>query len=156
MSVTEQLAIFMHAIGHGIPNRVLAERFQHSGETISRHFDHVLRAIVGLRHDFLQMPQGLIGVHPHVRSNRLFYPFFKNAIGAIDGTHVPALVNRTKVSRYRNRKGWISQNVMAACSFDLQFQYIAAGWEVSAADIKVLRWALLSGGFSVPEGNYTP
>ncbi|KAK1310615.1 hypothetical protein QJS10_CPA08g01325 [Acorus calamus] len=78
----------------------------------------------------------------------------RNVVGAIDGTHVPALVNKTKQTRYKNRKGWISQNVMAACSFDLQFQYVAAGWEGSAGDMKVLRWALHRGGFSVPEGKY--
>ncbi|KAK1298830.1 hypothetical protein QJS10_CPB14g00749 [Acorus calamus] len=43
---------------------------------------------------------------------------------------------------------------MAACSFDLQFQYVTAGWEGSAGDMKVLRWALHRGGFSVPEGKY--
>ena len=55
--------------------------------------------------------------------------------------------------RYRNRKGFISQNVMAVVSFDLDFIYVAAGWEGSAADMKVLRWALENGGFEVPEGN---
>ncbi|KAK1261702.1 hypothetical protein QJS04_geneDACA000892 [Acorus gramineus] len=42
---------------------------------------------------------------------------------------------------------------MAACSLDLQFQY-TVGWEGSTADMKVLSWALESGGFSVPEGKY--
>ncbi|KAK1278746.1 hypothetical protein QJS04_geneDACA017789 [Acorus gramineus] len=43
---------------------------------------------------------------------------------------------------------------MAACSFDLQFQYVAASWEGSAGDMKVLQWALHRGGFSVPKGKY--
>ncbi|KAK1282240.1 hypothetical protein QJS10_CPB22g00220 [Acorus calamus] len=43
---------------------------------------------------------------------------------------------------------------MAACSFDLQFQYVAVGWEGSTGDMKVLRWALHRGGFSISEGKY--
>ncbi|OAY80192.1 hypothetical protein ACMD2_15947 [Ananas comosus] len=37
-------------------NKVLAETFQHSGETISRHFNNVLRAIVMLKDEYLTMP----------------------------------------------------------------------------------------------------
>ncbi|KAI3889020.1 hypothetical protein MKX03_012453 [Papaver bracteatum] len=52
--VEEKVAIFMLAIGHNERNRILQERFQHSGETISRHFNAVLDAIVQLVDDFLQ------------------------------------------------------------------------------------------------------
>ncbi|KAI3834535.1 hypothetical protein MKW92_015111, partial [Papaver armeniacum] len=52
-----------------------------------------------------------------------------NCIGAIDGTHIPAMVSEDEQDVYRNRKGFISQNVLVACSFDLQFQYVLAGWE---------------------------
>ncbi|KAK1275366.1 hypothetical protein QJS04_geneDACA000815 [Acorus gramineus] len=154
LTCTEQLAIFLHALGHGVSNRVLSERFHHSGETISRHFNAVLKAVVSLKREYINLPQNDVQVHPHVRHNKIFYPYLKNAVGAIDGTHIPALVRKNKATRYRNRKGWISQNVMAACSFDLQFQYVAVGWEGSTADMRVLRWALESGGFSVPEGKY--
>ncbi|KAK1257137.1 hypothetical protein QJS04_geneDACA022970 [Acorus gramineus] len=154
LTCTEQLAIFLHALGHGVSNRVLSERFHHSGETISRHFNAVLKAVVSLKREYINLPENDVQVHPHVRHNKIFYPYFKNAVGAIDGTHIPALVRKNKATRYRNRKGWISQNVMAACSFDLQFQYVAVGWEGSTADMRVLRWALESGGFSVPEGKY--
>lgn len=43
---------------------------------------------------------------------------------------------------------------MAACSFDYQFLYVAYGWEGSASDMTVLRWATQNGGFKVPEGRY--
>ena len=39
VTVEEQLAIFLMTIGHNETNRNLQERFQHSGETISRHFN---------------------------------------------------------------------------------------------------------------------
>ena len=55
---------------------------------------------------------------------------------------------------YRNRKGALSQNVLAVCGFDLQFSYILAGWEGSAHDARVLQDALSRGGFCVPTGRY--
>ncbi|XBI17596.1 hypothetical protein VPH35_059610 [Triticum aestivum] len=43
---------------------------------------------------------------------------------------------------------------MAAVSFDMTFSYVATGWEGSASDQAVLRWAVTSGGFVVPEGKF--
>ncbi|KAJ6292176.1 hypothetical protein OIU76_024150 [Salix suchowensis] len=54
--IEEQLAIFLNIIGHNERNRVIQERFQHSGETISRHFNNVLKAIKSLSREFLQPP----------------------------------------------------------------------------------------------------
>uniref|UniRef100_A0A5B6Z4X2 DUF8040 domain-containing protein n=1 Tax=Davidia involucrata TaxID=16924 RepID=A0A5B6Z4X2_DAVIN len=38
IGIHEKVAIFLNCLGHGLSNRMLQERFQHSGETISRHF----------------------------------------------------------------------------------------------------------------------
>ncbi|XP_026399632.1 putative nuclease HARBI1 [Papaver somniferum] len=138
--VEEKVAIFMLVVGHNERNRVLQERFQHSGETISRHFNAVLDAIVQLADDFLQ-PAGPC-TPDEIRDNPRFYPYFKNCVGAIDGTHIPAMVSEEEQPLYRNRKGFISQNVLVACSFDLQFHYVLAGWEGSAHDGRVLDSAL--------------
>ena len=56
-----------------------------------------------------------------------------------------------KQAPYRNRHRLLSQNVMAACSFDLKFIHIQAGWESSASDAIVLR-AAEKDGFKVPRG----
>ncbi|KAL0424427.1 UNVERIFIED_CONTAM: hypothetical protein Sradi_0977500, partial [Sesamum radiatum] len=37
-------------------------------------------------------------------------------------------------TRYRSRKGRLAQNVLAICDFDMNFTYVYAGWEGSAAD----------------------
>jgi hypothetical protein len=79
--------------------------------------------------------------------------YFKNCIGAIDGTHIPASVKEIYSSRFRNRKGFLSQNVLAASSFDMCFQYVLAGWEGSAHDAKVLQDAMTK-GLPVLEGKY--
>ncbi|XP_060670868.1 uncharacterized protein LOC125418638 [Ziziphus jujuba] len=77
-----------------------------------------------------------------IREHTRFYPYFKDCIGAIDGTHIPAIVKGRDVSSYRNRHGKISQNVLAACNFDLEFIYVLSGWEGSAHDSKLLHDAL--------------
>ncbi|XP_008231748.1 PREDICTED: putative nuclease HARBI1 [Prunus mume] len=68
--------------------------------------------------------------------------FRQDCIGAIDGTHIPAIVRGCDVSNYRNRRGNISKNVLASCNFDLEFMYVLRGWEGSAHDSKVLSDAL--------------
>ena len=76
VSVQEQLAIFLYGIGHGVTNRVMAETFQHSGETISRHFNNILKAICFLKQDFIVQPGSDTGVHPRIRDNQHFHPYF--------------------------------------------------------------------------------
>ena len=64
--------------------------------------------------------------------------------------HVPA----EKRKRYRNRKGYLSQNVLAVCNFDMKFTYGLAGWEGSAHDGRVLSDAIETKGFQIPIGKY--
>ncbi|KAL0366162.1 UNVERIFIED_CONTAM: hypothetical protein Sradi_3506300 [Sesamum radiatum] len=65
-----------------------------------------------------------------------------DCVGAIDGTLVPAWVPRVDQNRYRSRKGRLAQNVLAICDFDMNFTYVYAGWEGSAADARVLDHAV--------------
>jgi hypothetical protein len=74
---------------------------------------------------------------PEIRNNPKLYPFFKDCRAAIDGTHITAFVPEDAVPRYRDRKGLLSQNVLAACTFDMCFCYVLSGWEGSAGDGRV-------------------
>ncbi|RZB75482.1 hypothetical protein D0Y65_034087 [Glycine soja] len=57
--------------------------------------------------------------------------------------------------RYRNRKGDVSTNVLAACGPDLRFIYVLPGWEGSAGDSRVLRDALRrQNKLEIPTGKY--
>lgn len=64
------------------------------------------------------------------------------------------MVQKKEASAFRNRKGDISQNVLAACNFDLEFIYVLSGWEGSAHDSKILSDALTRSTcrLEVPEG----
>ena len=62
------------------------------------------------------------------------------------------MITGRDISSYRNRYGTISQNVLAACNFDLEFIYVLSGWEGSAHDSKVLNDALSRrNGLKVPQ-----
>src|SRR5882757_8666251 len=56
---------------------------------------------------------------PEIWNNPKLYPFFKDCRGAIDGTHIDAFVPDDAVAQYHNCKGSFSQNVFAACTFDM-------------------------------------
>ncbi|KAE8250713.1 hypothetical protein A4X13_0g4463 [Tilletia indica] len=76
---------------------------------------------------------------------------FKDVVGALDGTHLPAHPPTRDRARFRDRKGNLSFNVMAGCSFDLLFQFVIAEWEGSAADGYVLGRAMQT-TLKIPEG----
>ncbi|KAF7124031.1 hypothetical protein RHSIM_Rhsim12G0122900 [Rhododendron simsii] len=61
-----------------------------------------------------------------------------DCIGVIDGTHIDAKVPAREQIPYRGRHKTTSQNVMAACSFDMRFTYVLSGWEGTANDSRVL------------------
>lgn len=75
VSVEEQVAIFLYAVSKNSSNRTLQGRFQHSGETISRHFRAVLDAIIKLSRNLIQLPP--INIPFKVSSNKKFMPYFK-------------------------------------------------------------------------------
>ncbi|XP_042425759.1 uncharacterized protein LOC122013565 [Zingiber officinale] len=88
-----------------------------------------------------------------IRESTRFYPYFKDCIGAIDGTHIPVMVSGQDINSYRNRHGEISQNVLAACNFDLEFIYVLSGWEGSAHDSLVLTDALSRNNGLIPSSS---
>ncbi|WVZ83983.1 hypothetical protein U9M48_031069 [Paspalum notatum var. saurae] len=144
VKIEEQLGIFMFMLSHNASTERLKKEFQHSGETIHRKINEVFDIIPALSHRFLKLPNPN---QPHVKivSNPRFMPFFQTRIGAIDGTHIPIIIAEDRAAPFRNRKGTLSQNVMCACDFDLNFTFISCGWEGSASDAGVLRSALRKG-----------
>ncbi|CEO94332.1 hypothetical protein PBRA_000117 [Plasmodiophora brassicae] len=92
-------------------------------------------------------------VPSQIRNNRKWFPYFKDCLGALDGTHIPCQPPKHRARPFRNRKHFASQNVLAVCSFNLRFMYVLAGWEGSASDGRVLGSAM-SKSFVIPNGKY--
>ncbi|XP_043701073.1 uncharacterized protein LOC122651655 [Telopea speciosissima] len=74
-------------MSHNVKNPVIQEMFQHSGETVSRHFHSVLAALQIFAQEMIQSPS-FEETPPEIKSNRKYFSFFANCIGAIDGTHM--------------------------------------------------------------------
>lgn len=55
VSIEEQLAIFLHIVGHNTKNKTVRLEFLRSGETSSRYFNNVIHAICEIR-DALSYP----------------------------------------------------------------------------------------------------
>lgn len=180
MSSKEKLLIFLYIAAHGVSFRNACEVFQHSKETIHRYdifkiiyyiafanqllisvFHMLLQALVKLHTAIVRLPKPGDPIPPKIveqtaSRNGLYYrfwPYFQDCVGALDGSHIPAWVPGLKQAAWRNRKGFLSQNILAVCNFDMEFVYVLAGWEGTAHDVRVLNNALEQ-GLSAPPGKY--
>ncbi|XP_073120063.1 uncharacterized protein [Henckelia pumila] len=144
------LAVFLLVVGHNTRYCLIRKTFDRSHYNTSQNFNKVLKALHSIVADMMVKPGA--AVPEKIRESTRFYPYFKDCIGAIDGTHIPATVFGRDTNSYRNRHGTISQNVLAACNFDLEFIYVLSGWEGSAHDSSVLTDALSrNNGLKVPQ-----
>ncbi|GMQ10665.1 hypothetical protein CsSME_00053581 [Camellia sinensis var. sinensis] len=80
-------------------HRLAADRFQHSTETIHRHFKIVMRALCRLAVLIIRPPDPNV-VPPEIRNNPKRYPWLKDYIGAIDGTHIAEHAPASKRTAY--------------------------------------------------------
>jgi hypothetical protein len=97
---------------------------------VSRKFDKVLACLCKLIADIIRPkdPEFRV-VHKRLQSPR-FAPFFDKCIGAQDGTNVKVVVPANQVVPHMERHGYISQNVLALCDFDMRFTFAIAGLKV--------------------------
>jgi hypothetical protein len=76
------------------------------------------------QHSFFSIANSKNGeVQNHILESTIFYSFFENCIGALDGSHIPAFVPTTESAVFRNRKDFISQNTLCLVNFDMMFCY---------------------------------
>nr|KJB37629.1 hypothetical protein B456_006G213400 [Gossypium raimondii] len=148
MLVDEQVAMFLHIISHHLKNRVIKHHFRRSGETVSRAFHSVLNAVIRLQDVLFKKAEPITADSSDTR-----WKWFKNCLGALDGTHIKIRVPTVDKPRYRTRKGDIATNMIGVCTHDMQFVYVLPGLEGSVADGRVLRDAISrTHGLKVPHG----
>jgi hypothetical protein len=150
--VEQQVAMLLNIMEHNLRNRLVGTNYDRSREIVSRYFNKVLHAIGELRDELIR-PSSLETPSKIAGSSR-WDPYFKDCIGAINGTHVRAYVSKDMETSFRGRKSYCTQNVIVAVDFDLRFTYVLAGWEGTTHDALVLRDALeRENGLRVPHGN---
>lgn len=85
MTVVEKVGIFIYTLALGISNREVAERFQRSGETISRAFHEVLEAISGRSRAYMGLARDIIkpkdrsfsDIPSQIEHDSRYMPYFK-------------------------------------------------------------------------------
>ncbi|KAL0287099.1 UNVERIFIED_CONTAM: hypothetical protein Sradi_7131800 [Sesamum radiatum] len=81
------------------------------------------------------------------------WKWFKDCLGALDGTFINVRVPEHEKGRYRTRKGLVVVNVLGVCNPNMQFIFVLSGWEGSAANSRVLGDAIhRTNGLRVPTG----
>ncbi|XP_051202388.1 protein ALP1-like [Lolium perenne] len=152
-SVEEQVTMFLHVAGHNQRFIVIHNTFRRSTETISRYFQQVLYAIGELRGEMIKPAS--MNTPTKIKNSYRWFPYFRDCIGAIDGTHVTAKVPRSMSAAFHGRKHYTCQNVLAAVDFDMRFTYVLAGWEGSAHDASILAYNLSRlDGLQIPDGKF--
>ncbi|XP_058215820.1 uncharacterized protein LOC131326924 [Rhododendron vialii] len=144
--------MFMHLL-RGHSNRRTQERFQHSGDTVSRHVHKILACMRrGFTADKLKPTRRQDQTHEYL-DRRDFYKSFKgNCIGAIDGTHVMIRCKKKEdEKRFFSRKGYATQNIMAVCDFNHTFVFASAGWEGTYHDYSIFKRCVLNPRYRFPK-----
>ncbi|MFQ6667454.1 hypothetical protein Gotur_033475 [Gossypium turneri] len=137
MLVDEKVAMFLHIISHHLKNRVIKHHFNRSGETVSRSFHNGLNVVIRLQDVLFKKAKPITANSTDPR-----WKWFKNCLGALDGTHIKIRVPTVDKLRYRTRKGDIATNMLGVCTPNMHFVYVLPGWEGSVADERVLRDAI--------------
>jgi hypothetical protein len=146
----ERLLILLYIIS-GNSSRAAQERWQHGPGTISRIVRQCVAAIGARWSAMVSLPSP--DTPAQIRDSAKYYPYFKDCIGAFDGTHIPVVPPSAIAPRFRNRKGFCSSDMLAACNFAMEFVYVLSGWEGSAHDGRVLMDAV-GHDFRIPRGPY--
>ncbi|RYR61457.1 hypothetical protein Ahy_A04g018636 isoform E [Arachis hypogaea] len=132
VSLLEQVATFLIILAHHKKNRSLQVRFCRSGETVSKYFNKVLKAIIRMQNLLFAKasPVEEDCIDPTWRK-------FKGFLGALDGTYIEVTVPESDKSRYQTMKGKICTNALGVCNRDMSFVYVLSGWEGSASDSRI-------------------
>ncbi|KAG8484446.1 hypothetical protein CXB51_023783 [Gossypium anomalum] len=151
ISSSEMLGIFLYILGTGAKVSQCRERFQRSGSTISQYFAIVLEKVSRMATDLIAPEDPFFSSIPEqIRNDSRYMPHFKDCIGAIDGTHIAAILPPNEQIPYIGRKGIPTQNVMAVCDFNMCSTFVMAGWEGSAHDTRIFLDAIRDPKYKFP------
>ncbi|KAL1339439.1 hypothetical protein AAHE18_U036700 [Arachis hypogaea] len=118
VSLPEQVATFLIILAHHKKNHSLQVRFCRSGETVSKYFNKVLKAVIHIQ-------SILFAKATPVEEDCLdpTWRRFKGCLGALDGTYIEVTVPESEKAKYRKRKGKICTNVLRVCNWEMGFVY---------------------------------
>ena len=74
MNATQAVAMLLYVLGHNTRFRCIADRFQHSTETVCRHFHQALRAVHHYTKHLIKPDQNVTGIPEHLQVNKYWPP----------------------------------------------------------------------------------
>ncbi|TYK15225.1 retrotransposon protein [Cucumis melo var. makuwa] len=83
VNVEEMVAMFFHVLAHYMKNHIIHQEFVRSGETVSRHFNLILLALLGLHDELIKKP---VPVTNNCTDQR--WKCFENCLGTLDGMYI--------------------------------------------------------------------
>lgn len=148
----EKVSIFLRLMIYGLGNREAQERFQRSADTISKSF-HTVLEIASNSSFYLKLVKLPSAEIPTIIAGDPRFQPFSRARATVDGSLEDAFVLEEDMSQYQSRKGRISQNILAAATFDMLICYMMTGWEGSTADGRLWEEARQR-NLAIPPGCY--
>ncbi|KAK2653621.1 hypothetical protein Ddye_013477 [Dipteronia dyeriana] len=137
VNVEEKIAMFLITMSHNLRNRLIKNRFQHSGQTVHKFFHEVLVVMLKFSKEMTTPPS--FNDNTNGIANHRLRQIFKDAVGAIDGTLIHGCIPIDKQVPYMARgRGECFQNVMAICDFDMVSKYVVVGWEGTTQESRIL------------------
>ncbi|KAL2532347.1 Uncharacterized protein Adt_05698 [Abeliophyllum distichum] len=113
------------------------------------HFTHMLRDDYDLQSgpdvDIYEQVGMFLFILAHGKGYR------QDCIRAIDGTHVKAVLSASERLHFIGRKGYPSQNVLAACDFNMCFTFVLPGTTGNVHDSSILARAIHSTDINFPQ-----
>ena len=76
VNAIQAVAMLLYILGHNTRFRCVADRFQHSIETVCRHFRKALRAIHHYAEHLIKPDQNVTGLPEHLQVNK-YWPWFE-------------------------------------------------------------------------------
>ncbi|XP_075636965.1 protein ANTAGONIST OF LIKE HETEROCHROMATIN PROTEIN 1-like [Castanea sativa] len=144
VGIDEMVASFLKVLARDGNDGVVGRQLDSCG------FNAVLCAVLRLHDILYKKPEPM-----RENCSDENWKWFKNCLGALDRAYIQVTVPVEDWPRYRTRSNEIATTVLGVCSHDMQFIYVLAGWEGSAADYRVLRNAISrKNGLKVPKGYY--
>ncbi|GAV75869.1 DDE_4 domain-containing protein, partial [Cephalotus follicularis] len=155
VSVEEKMQLFLTIIRHNERYVVIKRRFQNSSRTIHKYFHEVLAMMMTFAREMI-VPSTFDPNPDGPGAHKSLQRIFKEAVGALDGTLIYAIILASQQTVYRGRgKGKCYQNVLGICDFNMIFTFVYAGWEQVAHDSRVLTEVMAepSNNFPFPPPN---
>ncbi|KAL2497381.1 putative harbinger transposase-derived nuclease [Abeliophyllum distichum] len=151
VDIYEQVGMFLFILAHDKGYRQVRTVFDHSLQTIHHYFGVVLRAVVKLGAKIIKPKTNYNESPPDHRPSSTRHLYFQDCIGAIDGTHVKAVLSASERLHFIGRKGYPSQNVLAACDFNMCFTFVLPGTTGNVHDSRILARAIHSTDINFPQ-----